>query len=36
MNIFLHYQKEILNSLKTLEKEKLIKIPNKFKGLTVT
>ena len=35
MNIFLHYQKEILNSLKTLEKEKLIKIPNKFKGLTV-
>ena len=35
MNIFLHYQKEILNSLKTLEKEKLIIIPNKFKGLTV-
>ena len=35
MNIFLHYQKEILNSLKSLEKKKLIKIPNKFKGLTV-
>ena len=35
MNIFLHYQKEILKSLKDLEKKKIIKIPNKFKGLTI-
>tara|TARA_B100001250_G_scaffold414080_1_gene450581 strand:+ start:774 stop:2501 length:1728 start_codon:yes stop_codon:yes gene_type:complete len=35
MNIFLYYQKEILKTLKDLEKKKVIKIPNKFKGLSV-
>ena len=35
MNIFLYYQKEIFNVLKNLEKKKIIKIPNKFKGLSV-
>ena len=35
MNIFLYYQKEIFNVLKNLEKKKIIKIPNKFRGLSV-
>ena len=35
MNIFSYYQKEILNSLKDLEKKKIIKIPDKLRGLTV-
>ena len=35
MNIFSHYQKKILNNLKSLEKKKIIKIPNNFKNLTV-
>ena len=35
MNIFLYYQKEIFKSLKNLERKKIIKIPNKFKGLSV-
>jgi len=35
MNIFLHYQKKILITLKKLEKRKVVKIPKKFKGLTV-
>jgi len=35
MNIFLYYQEKILKSLKDLEKKKLLKIPYKFKGLSV-
>ena len=35
MNIFLYYQERILSTLKDLEKKKIIKIPNKFKGLSV-
>ena len=35
MNIFSHYQKKILNNLKSLEKKKIIKIANNFKNLTV-
>jgi len=35
MNIFLYYQEKILSTLKDLEKKKIIKIPNKFKGLSV-
>ena len=35
MNIFLYYHEKILSCLKNLEKKKLLKIPNKFKGLSV-
>tara|TARA_B100000029_G_C17587972_1_gene961689 strand:- start:849 stop:2576 length:1728 start_codon:yes stop_codon:yes gene_type:complete len=35
MNIFLDYQKKILNNLKKLEKKKIISIPKGFKGITV-
>ena len=35
MNIFSYYQREILKSLKDFEKKKILKIPNKFKGLSV-
>ena len=35
MNLFLDYQKNIFNSLKNLEKKKLIKIPPQFKKITV-
>ena len=35
MNIFLDYQDKIFNSLKKLEKKKLIRIPKKLRGLTV-
>lgn len=35
MNLFLDYQKKIFNSLKNLEKQKIIKIPLKLKSLTV-
>mgnify|MGYP001447197708 FL=1 len=35
MNIFLNYQKKILNALKILEKKNLLKIPKNFSGLTV-
>ena len=35
MNLFLDYQKKIFNSLKNLEKKKLIHIPNQLKNFTV-
>ena len=35
MNLFLVYQEKILNSLKSLEKKKIIKIPSKLKKFTV-
>ena len=35
MNLFLDYQKEIFNSLKNLEKKKLIQIPSQLKNFTV-
>ena len=35
MNIFLDYKKRISDSLKRLEKKKIINIPNEIKGLTV-
>jgi len=35
MNIFQYYQKRIFNILKDLEKKKILKIPEKFKGLSV-
>jgi len=35
MNLFLDYQKKILNCLKSLEKDKLLKIPNNLKNFTV-
>ena len=35
MNLFLDYQKKIFNSLKKLEKKKLIKIPLQLKGVNV-
>tara|TARA_Y100000590_G_scaffold437290_1_gene558778 strand:+ start:2454 stop:4181 length:1728 start_codon:yes stop_codon:yes gene_type:complete len=35
MNIFSHYHKKILISLRDLENKKIIKIPNNFKGLVV-
>ena len=35
MNLFSDYQKKIFNSLKNLEKKKLIKIPPQFKKITV-
>ena len=35
MNIFQYYQKRIFDILKILEKKKILKIPKKFKGLTV-
>ncbi len=35
MNLFLDYQEKIFNSLKKLEKKKLIRIPKKLRGLTV-
>ena len=35
MNLFLEYQKKILNSLKSLEKKKIIQIPSKLKKFTV-
>ena len=34
MNLFLDYQKKIFNSLKNLEKKKLIKIPSRL-NLTI-
>ena len=35
MNLFLDYQKKIFNSLKNLEKKKLIQIPARLKSFTV-
>ena len=35
MNLFLDYQKKIFNSLKNLEKKKLIQIPSQLKNFTV-
>ena len=35
MNLFLDYQKKIFNSLKNLEKKKLIQIPSHIKNFTV-
>ena len=35
MNLFLDYQKKIFNSLKRLEKNKIIKIPPRLRNLTV-
>ena len=35
MNIFQYYQKKIFDILKILEKKKKLRIPKKFKGLTV-
>ena len=35
MNLFLDYQKKIFKSVKFLEKNKLIKIPEKIKSFTV-
>ena len=35
MNLFLEYQKKIFNSLKNLEKKKLIRIPPQSKSITV-
>ena len=35
MNLFLDYQKKIFNSLKNLEKKKLIQIPSRIKNFTV-
>ena len=35
MNLFLDYQKKIFNSLKKLEKKKLIQFPKKIKSFTV-
>ena len=35
MNLFLDYQKKIFNSLKILEKKKIIKIPPSIKNFTV-
>ena len=35
MNLFLEYQKKIFNSLKNLEKKKLIQIPSRIKNFTV-
>ena len=35
MNLFLDYQKKIFNSLKSLEKRKIIHIPSKLKNFTV-
>ena len=35
MNLFLDYQKKIFNSLKNLEKKKLIQIPLQLKNFTV-
>ena len=35
MNLFLDYQKKIFNSLKNLEKKKLIEIPTQLKNFTV-
>ena len=35
MNIFQYYQKRIFDTLKILEKKKILKVPKKFKGLTV-
>ena len=35
MNLFLEYQKKIFNSLKNLEKKKLIQIPSQLKNFTV-
>ena len=35
MNLFLDYQKKIFNSLKNLEKKKLIKIPSQLKKFSV-
>ena len=35
MNLFLDYQKKIFNSLKSLEKKKIIKIPPSIKNFTV-
>ena len=35
MNLFLDYQKKIFNSMKGLEKKKIIKIPSKIKSFTV-
>ena len=35
MNLFLDYQKKIFNSLKSLEKKKLIHIPLQLKSFTV-
>ena len=35
MNLFSDYQKKIFNSLKNLEKKKIIQIPTQLKNLTV-
>ena len=35
MNLFLDYQNKIFNSLKLLEKKKLIHFPSRFKSFTV-
>ena len=35
MNLFLDYQKKIFNSLKSLEKKKIIQIPSNLKNFTV-
>ena len=35
MNLFLDYQKKIFNSIKNLEKKKLIQIPSQLKNFTV-
>ena len=35
MNLFLDYQKKIFNSLKNLEKRKIIRIPSKLKSFAV-
>ena len=35
MNIFEYYHKRIFNTLKILERKKILKIPKKFQGLTV-
>ncbi len=35
MNLFLDYQKKIFNSLKKLERKKLIEIPSNLKHFTV-
>ncbi len=35
MNLFIDYRKKIFNSLKILEKKRLIQIPRKFKGATI-
>ena len=35
MNLFSDYQKKIFNSLKSLEKKKIIQIPSKLKSITI-